>query len=233
LKAKFASRNELEKEKSKAVIEKAQERKERRRALMGRTLKFNKEYMHTERTLIRARRQAKAAGNFFVEPQAKLLFVVRIAGINKLSPKPRKILQLLRLRQLHNGVFLKVTKPMTNMLKYVQPYITYGYPNLKTVRDLIYKRGYAKVNKQRIPLNDNQIISDNLGQYGIHGMEDLIHEIYTVGPNFKQASHFLYPFKLSAPRHGFTNKRHGYCEPKGGDWGPREELMNDLIRRMN
>merc|ERR1719261_1292837 len=105
-----------------------------------------------QRTLIRARRQAKASGNFFVEPQAKLLFVIRIAGINKLSPKPRKILQLLRLRQIHNGVFLKVNKPITNMLKCVQPYITYGYPSLKTVKELIYKRGFGKVHKQRIPL---------------------------------------------------------------------------------
>merc|ERR1719247_1441195 len=137
--------------------------------------------------LVAMRREAKVNGNFFVEPEPKLLFVTRITGINKLAPKPRKILQLLRLRQLHNGVFLKVSKPMMNMLKYIQPYVTYGYPNLKTVRDLIYKRGYAKVNKQRIPLTDNQIISDNLGQFGIHGMEDLIHEIYTVGPNFKQA----------------------------------------------
>merc|ERR1719301_218384 len=186
LKAKFERTAVLEKEKLQAIIAKAQERKERRRALMSRTLKFNKEYMHTERTLIRARRQAKTSGNFFVEPQAKLLFVIRIVGINKLSPKPRKILQLLRLRQLHNGVFLKVNKPILQMLKYVQPYVTYGYPTLKTVRDLVYKRGFGKVNKQRIPLSDNEIISKALGEFDIHGMEDIVHELYTVGPHFKQ-----------------------------------------------
>ena len=32
------------------------------------------------------------------------------------------------------------------------------YPNLKIVRELIYKRGYGKLNKQRIPLADNSII---------------------------------------------------------------------------
>merc|ERR1712151_244775 len=98
------------------------------------------------------RREAKVSGNFFVEPEAKLLFVVRIVGIIKISPKPRKVLQLLRLRQLHNGVFLKVNKPILNMLKLVQPYVAYGYPSLKTVRELVYKRGFGKVNKQRIPL---------------------------------------------------------------------------------
>lgn len=32
------------------------------------------------------------------------------------------------------------------------------YPNLKSVRELIYKRGYGKLNKQRIALTDNSVI---------------------------------------------------------------------------
>lgn len=36
--------------------------------------------------------------------------------------------------------------------------IHFRYPNLKSVKELIYKRGYGKVNKQRIALNDNSIV---------------------------------------------------------------------------
>ena len=90
-------------------------------------------------------------------------------------------MQLLRLRQIHNGVFIKVrpmfcssrvssrlvsghticsmhigcgaylacclqiNKATVNMLKRVEPYVAWGYPNLKTVKELIYKRGYGKV----------------------------------------------------------------------------------------
>merc|ERR1712222_216118 len=146
------------------------ERSERRHDLKMRTLKYDKEYATYQRKLVTLRRQAKVDGNFFVEPEAKLLFVIRIVGIIKLAPKPRKILQLLRLKQLHNGVFLKVNKPILNMLKNVQPYVTYGYPSLRTVRELVYKRGFAKVNKQRIPLMDNDTIHTSLGEHGIHGM---------------------------------------------------------------
>ena len=32
-----------------------------------------------------------------------------------------------------------------NMLRRVEPYITWGTPNLKSVKELIYKRGYGKV----------------------------------------------------------------------------------------
>ena len=59
-------------------------------------------------------------------------------------------------------------------------------PNLKSVRELIYKRGYGKVNKQRIPLTNNGVIEETLGKYDILSVEDLVHEIFTAGPNFKQ-----------------------------------------------
>jgi len=234
VKLKMERNTKLGEEKKAAAAEKQKKRDEERVKLKERTAQYEKEYADTEKELVKLRREAKVNGNFFVEPEAKLLFVVRIVGIIKLSPKPRKVLQLLRLKQLHNGVFLKVNKPILNMLKLVQPYVTYGYPSLKTVRELVYKRGFGKVNKQRIPLSSNEIISDSLGEkHGIHGMEDLVHEIYTVGPKFKQASNFLWPFKLSAPKGGFICKRHGFCEQRGGDWGNREELINDLLSRMN
>ena len=59
--------------------------------------------------MIRLKREAKTKGGFYVEPEAKLAFVVRIRGINDMHPKTRKILQLLRLRQIHNGIFIKVS----------------------------------------------------------------------------------------------------------------------------
>jgi len=233
LKKKIARNKRLAEEKKVTIAARRQANKVIRHDLKMKSLKYDKEYRKEQRYLIEKRREAREHGNFFIEPEAKLLFVIRITGINKLAPKPRKILKLLRLDQLHKGVFVKVTKPMLNMLKYVQPYVVCGYPSLKTVRRIIMKRGYGKVNKQRIPLTNNKIIEESLGKFGIQGMDDLIHEIYTVGPAFKQASNFLWPFKLSSPRGGFVCKRHGFHEMKGGDWGNREELINELISRMN
>ncbi|KAF8400238.1 hypothetical protein HHK36_013535 [Tetracentron sinense] len=133
--------------------------------------------------------------------------------------------------QIFNGVFLKVNKATVNMLRRVEPYVTYGYPNLKSVRELIYKRGYGKLNKQRIALTDNSVIEQALGKFGIICIEDLIHEIMTVGPHFKEANNFLWPFKLKAPLGGLKKKRNHYVE--GGDAGNREDYLNELIRRMN
>merc|ERR1711915_499627 len=192
---------------------------------------YVKEYRQAERSLIQMKRQARKSNNFYVPPESKIIFVIRIRGINRLSPKVRSVMRLLRLLQIHNGVFLKVNRATLNMLKLVEPYIAYGYPNLKSVRELIYKRGYGKVNKQRIALTDNAVIEQVLGQYGIICIEDLIHEIITVGPNFTKANNFLWPFKLSAPSGGLKKKRNHYIE--GGDAGNREHKINEMIRRMN
>ncbi|RVW28165.1 60S ribosomal protein L7-4 [Vitis vinifera] len=196
-----------------------------------RAKQYAKEYNEQQKELIQLKREAKLKGGFYVSPEAKLLFIIRIRGINAMHPKTRKILQLLRLRQIFNGVFLKVNKATMNMLHRVEPYVTYGYPNLKSVRELIYKRGYGKLNKQRTALTDNSIIEQALGKFGIICIEDLIHEIMTVGPHFKEANNFLWPFKLKAPLGGLKKKRNHYVE--GGDAGNREDYINELIRRMN
>jgi len=202
-----------------------------RKVIFKRAEKYIKEYRSMERSLIRFRRQARQSGNFYVEPDAKLALVVRIRGITGLHPKPRKVLQLLRLRQIHNAVFVKLNKATINMLRLVEPYVTYGYPNLKTVKELVYKRGFGKVDGQRTAITNNKVIEGKLGKTGIICMEDLIHEIYTVGPNFKQANKFLWPFKLSSPRGGFSKVTTHYIE--GGDAGNREDKINELVQRMN
>ena len=156
--------------------------------------------------------------------------MVRIRGINKLNPKVLRILRLLRLRQIHNGVFVRINKASANLLRRVEPYITFGYPSRETIRKLVLKRGYGKVNKQRIPLSDNRVVSETLGKQGLESVEDLIHEIHTVGPHFKEANNFLWPFKLQAPRGGFSAKRHPF--QRRGDWGNREQYINQLVSNM-
>uniref|UniRef100_A0A8C8ZSI5 Large ribosomal subunit protein uL30 n=1 Tax=Prolemur simus TaxID=1328070 RepID=A0A8C8ZSI5_PROSS len=195
-------------------------RKARRKLIYEKAKHYHKEY-----------RMARKAGNFYVPAEPKLPFVIRIRGINGVSPKVRKVLQLLRLRHIFNGTFVKLNKASTNMLRIVEPYIAWGYPNLKSVNELIYKRGYGKINKKRIALTDNALIARSLGKYGIICMEDLIHEIYTVGKRFKEANNFLWPFKLSSPRGGMKKKTTHFVE--GGDAGNREDQINRLIRRVN
>uniref|UniRef100_A0A7N2LST8 60S ribosomal protein L7 n=1 Tax=Quercus lobata TaxID=97700 RepID=A0A7N2LST8_QUELO len=159
----------------------------------NRKLDFNraKQYSKGEKELIRLKREAKMKGGF----NCSYILEFGTYNINAMHPKTRKIMQLLRLRQNFNGVFLKVNKATVNRLQRVEPYVTYGYSNLKSVRELNYRRGYGKLNQQRTALTDNVIVEQALGKYGIICTEDLIHEIMTVGPHFKQANNSLWPFR--------------------------------------
>ncbi|ELW69996.1 60S ribosomal protein L7 [Tupaia chinensis] len=140
-------------------------------------------------------RMARKAGNFYAPAEPKLVFVTRIRGINGVGPKVQKVLHLLHFYQMFNGTFVKLNKASINMLRIVEPYIAWECPNLKSENELIYKRGYGKINKNQIALTDNSLIARSLGKFGIIYMEDLIHEIYTVGKHFKEANNFLWPFK--------------------------------------
>ena len=204
--------------------------KTKREEMVKRSAKYAEEYAKMEADLVAQRRDARANGNLFAEAEGRVAIVVRIRGINQTSPKVKKTLQLLRLRQIHNAVFVRLNKATIEMLRLVEPYIAYGYPNLKTVRELVYKRGFAKLNKQRVPLMKNEQIEKVLGKFGILSVEDLIHEIYTVGPHFKECANFLWPFKLSSPNGGFSKKLLHFNE--GGDYGNHEVLIGKLINRM-
>jgi len=227
---KRRTQNELKALNEKKQVELRKRRVTTRRVIYKKAEKYVREYRAMDRSLIRFRRQARTNGNYFVEPEPKLALVVRIRGINGLHPKPKKVLQLLRLRQINNATFLKLNRATLNMLKLVEPYVTFGYPNLKTVKEIIYKRGFAKINKQRIPISDNSQIEGTLGKHGIICVEDLIHEVFTVGTHFKEANNFLWPFKLNTPKGGWTYVKTHYNE--GGDAGNREDQINKLMRKM-
>jgi large subunit ribosomal protein L7e len=182
--------------------------------------------------LIDNKRKAKVEGGFFVPPEPKVALVIRILGIIGVSPKAKKVLQLFRLRQLHNCTFVKLNECTIRMLRLIEPYVTYGYPTRATVEKLIFKRGFAKLNKQRIPIAENAIIEAGLGKFGITCTADLIHELVTVGPHFKQANNFLWPFKLSSPKGGFSQKTKLLHFMEGGEAGARGEEINKLVKKM-
>ncbi|KAK3522597.1 hypothetical protein QTP86_027154 [Hemibagrus guttatus] len=160
-----------------------------------------------------------------------LVFAVRIREIKGVSPKVRKVIHMFRLRKIFSGTFIKVSKTSMNMLRIVEPYVAWGFPNLKSVRELILKRGQGKVDERKIPLTDNTVIEQHLGQHGIICLEDLIHEIYSVGKNFRVVNSFLWPFYLSVPRHSARDKV-GLLKEMG-EPGPRAEDINRVIRTFN
>lgn len=197
---------------------------------LQRAKKYASEYRANAANVIRMKRQAAKTGQFFVPQEAKVFFVIRVLGTYGVAPKVRKILQLLRLLQINNGVFLRVNKATVNMLVRAAPYITWGAPSVKSISDLIYKRGYARIHGQRIPITSNEIVNKQLGVFNIKCVEDVIHEIATCGKQFKRVNTWLNVFKLNTPTGGWTAKKINYVE--GGDAGFRGDNINNLLAKM-
>lgn len=203
----------------------------RRQQNLRRAEVYAKRYLAKEKEVVEQLRAAKKEGKIVVPAEPKLAFVIRIRGINKVAPKVRKVLELFRLRQINNGTFVKLNKATINMLRIAEPYITWGYPSLKTVKQLIYKRGFVKHAGQRIPITDNFVIERKLrAGYRIQCVEDLVYQVFTVGRVFRKVNNFLWPFKLNTPTGGWRKKNNHFVE--GGDFGNREEKINELVQRM-
>ena len=231
LKKKAEREQKLAEERTATEATQAQQRKQLAEYSYAQGKKHWESFKKQQSDLVDLQRQAKANGELYVPDQPKFLLVVRIKGINKVAPKERKILQLLRLRQLHNAVLVKNNVAVMNMVRRVDAYVTYGYPSHRVLRALLYKRGYGKINKQRIPITDNAVVEKGLGEHGIKCVEDLLNELWTFGPKFKEANNFLWPFKLDSPKGGFKAKRHQYMDNRG-DQGPRDIFINRLVERM-
>jgi len=137
----------------------------------------------------------------------------------------------MRLNSKYKAVFYPVNADKLKLLKIVEPYVTWGFPNKKTIEDLVLKRGYSADGKDRKPLTDNKFIEEQLGEStGIICVEDIIHELWNFGPNFKKITEFLCVFKLEKPKGGFPNKRK--CFAKGGEIGNRKDKINELLQKM-
>lgn len=161
---------------------------------------FITQYLKAERDTKRMRR-AIMKNNFFEkvegEEEPKLLVVMHHRAHKVASKECSLILTSLGLNRLHNTVLLKNNTESRALLKLIEPYVVYGYPTIQTVRDLIFKHGFLKINGKRTAINSNKLIEDHLGEHGCICIEDIVHDLFTVSDNFKHVRSLLLPFSVS------------------------------------
>jgi len=187
-------------------------------------------YVEKAKERTAAKRKAAESSQIFVEAEPKLILVVRIKGTNKIPHQARKTMQFLNLTKINTARFLPANRATIAMLKAAESYLTWGSPTFKTVQNLIYKRGFAKIRGQRLAISSNEIIARHLAQCNVICIEDLVHEIFNVTENFKQCNKFLDIFHLNSARKGIVAKRKNFAN--GGDAGAREIYINSLVNRM-
>jgi|Transcript_10767 large subunit ribosomal protein L7e len=173
---------------------------------------------------------------------ATTVFAILIRPTIHKTPKPvRKTLSSLRLRRLHEGVFLQYTPATRKMLHLVEPYVLYGVASMETISDLVRRRGFCRIEGKRVPLADNNVIEQELGDEGMICVEDLIQVLYAGGMDganacedgtFGKVSKFLWPFRLTSRKSKFQKRMLDLKDGKVGEYGDQGEAMNGFIREM-
>ena len=137
----------------------------------------------------------------------------------------------MRLRKANTAVFLKYNAVTRRHLHLVEPWVIYGKPSEGIVKDLIERKSFGLIKGEKVPLSDNTILERELGNdHGIICMEDLVHELTTVGDAFDAVTKFLVPFPLSAARSKFEKEK--LALKQGKDYGDKGEEIDDYIKLM-
>ncbi|KAL5109410.1 60S ribosomal protein L7 [Taenia crassiceps] len=181
------------------------------------------------RDTARIAREAKRKGPIALS--ARLGIVIRIQGDSGLSEDSIKVLRILNLHFPNTAVFVKVSQAVLELLSLVRPYIVWGYADLTTVRNLIFKRGKTKVG-DKIRSIDNALVENKLGSLGILCIEDVIHELVTLGPHLRDVLGFLHPFKMMRPISGWGSHLKKSQHPFNRLAGNRDEMISELIHKM-
>jgi large subunit ribosomal protein L7e len=117
------------------------------------------------------------------------------------------------------------------ILSLIEPYIVYGTPSAFTVRELVFKYGFIKYKDKKTAISSNTQIEELFGESGVICVEDVLHEIATVGPNFDKILKSLYPFILPNPKDGWIGKK-GLNFEKGGIAGHRGDKIDEFIKTI-
>jgi 60S ribosomal protein uL30 len=148
-----------------------------------------------------------------------VLLVVR-NGREGGSPDVKAKLRELGLRSRNCGVFLKNDEQTLKDLRVVQPFCFWGPPTLQSVTDLLYKKAFLRAEDKEdgpVPLQDNRVIEERLGQFGMLCVEDLVEGVYQGQDALASVQGLLLPMKFADIRttHGLTKQvQHTYGDLK-------------------
>eukprot|EP00755_Sulcionema_specki_P008520 Sspe_Gene.5956::Locus_1990_Transcript_2_2_Confidence_0.667_Length_996::g.5956::m.5956/K02937/RP-L7e, RPL7; large subunit ribosomal protein L7e len=112
----------------------------------------------------------------------------------------RKMLGKMRLKKMHDALFVDITPETLKVLNLLRDYVKWGYPSNAQIGQLLRTRGYVQNDSgQRVPLSGNTLIEEKLGEHDILCIEDIEHALINLTPSYKKVLEFLSPFRLDPP----------------------------------
>lgn len=103
----------------------------------------------------------------------------------------------LGLKEVNNCSFVRASGDTLKQLLLVQNYVAWGSPSKKILDEVIRKRGYLKgKDMKRLPISDNVLIEELLGEHGCICIEDVIDAFWRCKQNpdlFKAVKEVIWP----------------------------------------
>merc|ERR1711892_1182319 len=162
----------------------------------------------------------------------KLITVVRIRTADGIGKLAIAAMRKLRVMKMYECALMRYNDKTHRLLKACEPYVTWGAPDVRVIRELITKRGHAMKKEKKVVLNSNAAVEEAFGDVNMLAIEDLISELVTVGPHFDKIQSFLAPFQLASAGGTMKKKHQVISFAKGGVNGDRGEKINELLRKM-
>ena len=107
----------------------------------------------------------------------------------------------LGLKEINNCAFVRASSQALEKLLLIQNYVGWGAPTKTILEEIVRKRGYLKDKEEkRIPISDNVIVEELLGEKGIICVEDIIEAFWKCKGNetsYKAVNEAIWPIQLA------------------------------------
>jgi large subunit ribosomal protein L30 len=154
--------------------------------------------------------------------EKKSLLAIRIRGTINVPQRVEDTLRMLRIDRNNYATLLDDRPDYTGMLQRAKDWITWGEPDLETIKLMLEKRGEAP--------GCVKLSEDYVKELGFEGFSQLAEKLYRCELDFNLDG--VKPFfRLHPPKKGF---KRSVKRPYGnkGELGYRGDAINELARRM-
>lgn len=151
------------------------------------------------------------------------IMVIRIRGGINVSRKNEDTLRMLRVDKNNYATFLDDRPEYKGMLQRVKDHVTWGEPNLETVKLVLTKRGKL--------YGDKPIDIETLNKLGYDSIDSLALAIHSGEVEYHKLEGIKPFFRLTPPSKGFKNTVKKAYNNKG-ELAYRGDAINKLASKM-
>jgi large subunit ribosomal protein L30 len=153
----------------------------------------------------------------------KSILVIRIRGTVNVPKRIEDTLRMLRVDRNNYASLLDNRPDYLGMLQKAKDWITWGEPNVETIKNILEKRGEAP--------GCNKLTDIYLKSLGFDSFDKLAMAIYNGDVEIHRLEGIKPFFRLHPPKKGFKRTIKRPFNSKG-ELGYRGEHINDLAKRM-